>query len=133
MDPNDGRVISNFITQALRGDAITIYGDGTQTRSFCYVDDLLEGMMRLMDLDDELGPVNVGNPGEFTMLELAETVLKLTGSSSEIVHKELPADDPKQRCPDISLAKKFLDWTPQVDLEAGLEKTIAYYRGLLFG
>lgn len=133
MDPNDGRVISNFITQALRGDAITIYGDGTQTRSFCYVDDLLEGMMRLMDLDDELGPVNVGNPGEFTMLELAETVLKLTGSSSEIVHKELPADDPRQRCPDISLAKKLLDWTPQVDLEAGLEKTIAYYRSLLFG
>jgi UDP-glucuronate decarboxylase len=133
MDPNDGRVISNFITQALRGDDITIYGEGTQTRSFCFVDDLLEGMLRLMDLDDELGPVNVGNPGEFTMIELAETVLKLTGSSSSLVHKPLPADDPKQRCPDISLAKKLLDWTPQVDLEAGLEKTIAYYRDLLFG
>ena len=133
MDPNDGRVISNFITQALRGDDITIYGEGTQTRSFCFVDDLLEGMLRLMDLDNELGPVNVGNPCEFTMLELAETVLKLTGSSSSLVHKPLPADDPKQRCPDISLAKKLLNWTPQVDLEAGLEKTIAYYRTQLFG
>ncbi|GAB4153803.1 MAG: SDR family oxidoreductase [Planctomycetaceae bacterium] len=131
MDPNDGRVISNFITQALRGEPLTIYGDGSQTRSFCYVDDLLEGMIRLMNHDDDIGPVNVGNPTENSMLELAEQVLEATGSSSQLSYVELPADDPKRRCPDISKAKQHLDWTPQVSLKEGLQHTVAYYRDLL--
>jgi UDP-glucuronate decarboxylase len=128
MDPNDGRVVSNFIMQALRGDSITIYGDGQQTRSFCYVDDLLEGFVRLMNQTETVGPINIGNPGEFTMLELAEQVLKLTRSKSKIVHKPLPADDPKQRRPDITLARKYLKWEPKVPLAEGLKKTIAYFK-----
>ncbi|MBL9219003.1 MAG: SDR family oxidoreductase [Opitutaceae bacterium] len=128
MHPNDGRVVSNFIVQALKGENITVYGDGTQTRSFCYVDDLLEGFVRLMNQDATVGPVNIGNPGEFTMLELAEQVLKLTKSKSKIVHKPLPADDPKQRRPDITLAKKYLKWEPKVPLAEGLKKTIAYFK-----
>jgi UDP-glucuronate decarboxylase len=128
MHPNDGRVVSNFIVQALKGDNLTVYGDGTQTRSFCYVDDLLEGFVRLMNQDATVGPVNIGNPGEFTMLELAEQVLKLTKSKSKIVHKPLPADDPKQRRPDITLAKKYLKWEPKVPLAEGLKKTIAYFK-----
>jgi len=128
MHPNDGRVVSNFIVQALRGDDITIYGDGQQTRSFCYVDDLLEGFVRLMAQTETVGPVNIGNPGEFTMLELAEQVLKQTKSKSKIVHKPLPSDDPKQRRPDITLAKKYLKWEPKVQLAEGLKKTIAYFK-----
>jgi UDP-glucuronate decarboxylase len=131
MDPGDGRVVSNFITQALRGDPLTIFGEGKQTRSFCYVDDLVEGLMRLMDQDESCGPINLGNPGEFTMLELAEKVLKLTGSKSKLTHEPLPADDPKQRCPDITRAKTILKWTPQVPLEEGLKKTIPYYKKVL--
>jgi UDP-glucuronate decarboxylase len=132
MHPNDGRVVSNFIVQALRGENITIYGDGSQTRSFCYVDDLIDGMMRLMDSNpDFTGPVNIGNPGEFTMLELAELVLKLTGSSSKLIHLPLPQDDPKQRRPDISLAKSKLDWTPKVRLEDGLKQTIQYFKSIV--
>jgi UDP-glucuronate decarboxylase len=128
MHPNDGRVVSNFIVQALKGIDLTVYGDGSQTRSFCYVDDLLEGFVRLMNQTETVGPVNIGNPGEFTMLELAQHVLKLTGSKSKIIHKELPADDPKQRRPDITLAKKHLNWEPKVQLAEGLEKTIAYFK-----
>ncbi len=128
MHPNDGRVVSNFIVQALKGENLTVYGDGTQTRSFCYVDDLLEGFVRLMNQDATVGPVNIGNPGEFTMLELAEQVLKLTKSKSKIVHQPLPADDPKQRRPDITLAKKYLKWEPKVPLAEGLKKTIAYFK-----
>jgi len=128
MHPNDGRVVSNFIVQALKGENITIYGDGQQTRSFCYVDDLIEGFVRLMNQTETVGPVNIGNPGEFTMLELAENVLKLTKSKSKIVHKELPADDPKQRRPDITLAKKYLKWEPKVQLTEGLKKTITYFK-----
>jgi UDP-glucuronate decarboxylase len=128
MDPHDGRVISNFIVQALRDEPLTVYGDGTQTRSFCYVDDLVEGMIRMMDQDDEIGPVNLGNPVENTMLELAEKVLAATCSSSRPAHRPLPADDPKQRCPDITKAKRLLDWSPQVDLDTGLKSTVAYYR-----
>ena len=128
MHPNDGRVVSNFIVQALKGESITIYGDGTQTRSFCYVDDLIEGFVRLMKQTETVGPVNLGNPGEFTMLELAENVLKLTKSKSKIVHKPLPADDPKQRRPDIALARKYLQWEPKVPLAEGLKKTIAYFK-----
>lgn len=131
MDPNDGRVISNFIMQALRGEPLTIYGDGSQTRSFCYVDDLLAGMMKLMDQDEATGPVNIGNPVESSMLELAEQVIKATGSSSQLAHRELPADDPKRRCPNIDLAKRLLGWSPQVPLEEGLKQTVAYYRQLL--
>jgi len=132
MHPNDGRVVSNFIVQALRGENITIYGDGSQTRSFCYVDDLIDGMMRLMDTNpDFTGPVNIGNPGEFTMLELAELVLKLTGSSSKLIHLPLPQDDPKQRRPDISLAKAKLEWTPKVRLEDGLKQTIQYFKSIV--
>lgn len=132
MHPNDGRVVSNFIVQALTGEPITIYGDGSQTRSFCYVDDMIEGFMRFMALDaDEPGPLNLGNPGEFTMLELAEQVLRLTGSSSRLIHKPLPADDPKQRQPDIRKAKTLLDWEPRVPLEEGLKHTIRYFRDLL--
>ena len=129
MDPNDGRVVSNFIMQALRNQDITIYGDGTQTRSFQYVDDLVEGMIRMMNTpDDFIGPVNLGNPGEFSMLELAEKVIDLTGSCSKIIFKPLPSDDPRQRRPDISNAKANLDgWVPTVQLEDGLKKTIAYF------
>jgi UDP-glucuronate decarboxylase len=129
MNPDDGRVVSNFIVQALRGEDITVYGDGSQTRSFCYVDDLIEGFLRLMEQSEIVGPVNIGNPGEFTMLELAEVVLKQVGGKSKIVHKDLPADDPKQRQPDITLAKKCLKWEPVVPLEEGIEKTIGYFRG----
>lgn len=133
MHPRDGRVVSNFIVQALRGDDITIYGDGSQTRSFQYVDDLIEGMVRMMATgDDFTGPVNLGNPGEFTMLELAEMVLRLTGSHSRIVFKPLPADDPRQRKPDITLAHQRLDgWEPAVPLEDGLLRTIDYFRRLV--
>ena len=132
MHPNDGRVVSNFIVQALKGEDITIYGDGSQTRSFCYVDDLIEGMLRLMESRPDFpGPVNIGNPGEFTMLELAEKILQISGSRSQLVFKPLPADDPRQRQPDITLAKTELGWQPQVALDAGLEKTIAYFRQLL--
>ncbi len=132
MDPKDGRVVSNFITQALRGEPITVYGTGEQTRSFCYVDDLINGIMRMMDQNEQIGPVNLGNPGEFTMLELAQQVLELTGSKSELVFRPLPSDDPKQRCPDITRAKAWLGgWEPQVPLRAGLEKTIPYYRAQL--
>ena len=132
MHPNDGRVVSNFIVQALKGEPITIYGDGSQTRSFCYVDDLIEGMIRLMNTPaDFTGPVNIGNPGEFTMLELAEHVHRLVGSKSELVFKPLPQDDPKQRQPDITLAKSVLDWGPKVNLEDGLKQTIDYFRKLI--
>lgn len=129
MHPSDGRVVSNFIVQALRGEDITIYGDGQQTRSFCYVDDLIEGMLRLMDTEAGFtGPVNIGNPGEFTMLELAELVLSLTGSKSKLVFQPLPSDDPRQRQPDITVAKEKLGWEPQVPLRDGLERTIAYFK-----
>ena len=121
LDPNDGRVISNFIRQALRGEPLTVYGDGTQTRSFCYVDDLVRGLIAMMDQDDEIGPINLGNPGEYTMLKLAEEVLRAVGSSSSIKHVELPADDPKQRCPDITRARAVLGWSPTVDLKTGLQ------------
>jgi UDP-glucuronate decarboxylase len=131
MHPDDGRVVSNFVVQALRGQDITVYGDGSQTRSFCYVDDLLEGMMRLMDHPTLIGPVNIGNPGEFTIRQLAEQVIDLTGSKSRIVEKPLPSDDPRQRRPDISLARKELGWEPKVELRAGLTKTIAYFEALL--
>ena len=132
MHPNDGRVVSNFIVQALQGQDITIYGDGMQTRSFQYVDDLLEGMIRLMSTgDDFTGPVNVGNPGEFTMIELAEKIIKLTGSSSKIVFMPLPADDPMQRQPNIGLAKEKLGWEPKIDLEDGLAKTIEYFKTIV--
>lgn len=128
MHPNDGRVVSNFIVQALRGEDLTIYGDGTQTRSFCYVDDLIEGFVRFMAQQKSVGPLNLGNPGEFTMLELAELTLRLAGGKSRIVHKPLPADDPRQRQPDISLARRILKWEPAVPLEEGLARTIAYFR-----
>ena len=129
MNMYDGRVVSNFIVQALRGDDITIYGDGSQTRSFCYVDDLVEGMVRMMNSRDGFtGPVNLGNPGEFTMLELAKKVIELTGSKSDIVYMPLPQDDPLQRKPVIELAKKELDWEPKIMLEEGLNKTIEYFR-----
>jgi len=132
MDPQDGRVVSNFIVQALRGEPITIYGDGSQTRAFCYVDDLIDGMVRLMGTGHEVtGPINIGNPGEFTMLELAEEVLRITGSASPIEHRELPTDDPKQRRPDITLAKATLGWEPRIDLADGLERTVDYFRGVL--
>jgi UDP-glucuronate decarboxylase len=126
MHPDDGRVVSNFIVQALRGEPITIYGDGTQTRSFCYIDDLIEAMIRMM-AKDCAGPINIGNPGEFTMLELAQRVLELTGSKSEIVFLPLPADDPRQRKPDISVAKQVLDWEPKIALDEGLIRTIRYF------
>jgi UDP-glucuronate decarboxylase len=128
MHPQDGRVVSNFIVQALTGEPLTLYGDGSQTRSFCYVDDMIEGFLRLMNTEQSLtGPVNLGNPGEFTMIELAQKVLRLTGSRSRLVHEALPSDDPKRRKPDITLARTTLDWQPTVSLEAGLEKTIAYF------
>lgn len=128
MHPNDGRVVTNFIMQALRGEPITIYGDGQQTRSFCYVDDLVEGFLRLMD-SSEHGPINIGNPGEFTMIELAELVIELTGSKSELIHMPLPEDDPKKRRPNIDQAKSALGWEPAVSLRQGLEKTISYFKG----
>ena len=132
MHPHDGRVVSNFIMQALKGEDITIFGDGEQTRSFCYRDDLIEAFIRLMDTPDEVtGPINTGNPGEFSMLELAQAVLDLTGSKSKLVYKPLPADDPKQRQPDITLAKKHLDWEPKVTLREGLVPTIEYFEGLV--
>ncbi|MDF1683521.1 MAG: SDR family oxidoreductase [Legionellaceae bacterium] len=132
MHPNDGRVVSNFIVQALKGEDITIYGDGQQTRSFCYVDDLIEGFVRMMNSNvDLIGPVNLGNPDEFTMLELAENILRLTGSKSKLIFHALPIDDPKQRQPDISLAKEKLDWEPMVALEDGLKETITYFQTLL--
>jgi len=128
MHPNDGRVVSNFIVQALRGEPITLYGDGLQTRSFCYVDDLVDGLMRLMDTDDSFtGPVNIGNPGEFTIRQLAEQVIELTGSKSTLVHKPLPSDDPMQRQPDLTLARKHLNWEPSTALQQGLVKTIGYF------
>lgn len=131
MLPDDGRVVSNFIVQALQGKDLTIYGDGTQTRSFCYVDDLIEGFVRLMNHPSQTGPVNIGNPGEFTMLELAEMVLKKVGGPSKVTHLPLPGDDPKQRRPDISLAEADLGWKPKVALEDGLDPTIEYFRKLL--
>jgi UDP-glucuronate decarboxylase len=131
MHPADGRVVSNFVVQALRGEPITIYGDGNQTRSFCYVSDLIAGLMALMNSSDELtGPINIGNPREFTMRQLATLVIELTGSKSELVFAELPQDDPKQRQPDISAAKRDLGWEPTVPLEDGLAATIEYFRGL---
>ena len=132
MHPNDGRVVSNFIMQALQNKPITIYGDGSQTRSFCYVDDLIEAFVRLMNTPDEFsGPVNTGNPGEFTILELANKVIEFTGSSSKLEFKELPSDDPTQRQPDITLAKEVMGWEPEIKLEKGLEKTIPYFESLL--
>jgi len=128
MHPDDGRVVSNFIVQALAGRDITVYGDGQQTRSFCYVDDLIEGMVKLMETEGITGPINIGNPGEFTIRQLAESVIRLTGSSSRIVKKPLPSDDPRQRQPDIGLASKALGWEPSVKLEEGLRRTIEYFR-----
>ena len=131
MDPDDGRVISNFILQAIQGKDITVYGDGRQTRSFCFVDDLIEGIVAMMNnTSDFIGPVNLGNPGEFTMLELAEKVIRMTDSSSKLIFCPLPGDDPKQRRPDISLAKEKLNWTPNIPLDEGLKQTIAYYKAL---
>ena len=132
MHPSDGRVVSNFIVQALKGEPITLYGDGSQTRSFCYMDDMIDGMISMMNSPVEfIGPVNLGNPAETTMLELADKVLAFTGSKSQIVFQQLPEDDPKQRMPDISLAKKILDWSPSVCLDDGLRETISYFRALL--
>ncbi|MCY2963401.1 MAG: SDR family oxidoreductase [Planctomycetota bacterium] len=131
MHPDDGRVVSNFIMQALRGEPLTIFGEGLQTRSFCYCEDLIDGMIRMMDQDESVGPVNLGNPGEFTMLELAQEVLRLTGSHSLLTHVDLPKDDPRQRKPDITLAGKLLNWSPRYSLADGLVPTIAYYRSLL--
>lgn len=134
MNVNDGRVVSNFIVQALRNEDITIYGNGEQTRSFCYVDDMIEGFVRLMNSPEEItGPMNLGNPGEFTISELAHHVIDLTGSKSKLVYKELPSDDPKQRRPDISQAQRVLDWQPGINLENGLRKTIAYFDEFLQG
>ncbi|MDZ4204717.1 MAG: UDP-glucuronic acid decarboxylase family protein [Bacteroidales bacterium] len=133
MHPNDGRVVSNFIVQALTGHDITIYGDGSQTRSFCYVDDLVDGLVRMMNTSDKItGPVNLGNPGEFTILELAEKVIRLTGSKSKIVFQPLPSDDPMQRQPDISKAKNLLAWEPGVQLDEGLQRTIEYFENTLY-
>jgi len=131
MLPDDGRVVSNFIVQALQGKDLTVYGEGSQTRSFCYVDDLVDGFMRFMEQEKIVGPMNLGNPGEFTMLQLAELVLKKVGGKSKITHLTLPSDDPKQRRPDITLAKETLGWEPKVPLEAGIEKTIAYFKQAL--
>ena len=129
MAPDDGRVVSNFIMQALKGEDITVYGDGLQTRSFCFCSDLIAGMMRLMDQDEHTGPVNIGNPVENTMLELAEAVIKVTGSKSKIAHRPLPQDDPKKRCPDITRARNWLNWEPQIVLAEGLAKTVEWYKG----
>jgi UDP-glucuronate decarboxylase len=132
MHPNDGRVVSNFIVQALTNTPITVYGDGTQTRSFCYVDDQIEAMIRLMrSPEDFVGPMNAGNPDEFTILELAQLTIELTGSRSPIVRKPLPSDDPQQRCPDITLARETIGWEPRIRLREGLEKTIKYFDQLL--
>jgi len=131
MAVDDGRVVSNFIVQALRGDPITIYGDGGQTRSFCYVSDLIEGIRRMMDQETTIGPVNLGNPGEFTIIELAEKIIKMTGSRSKFVHKPLPSDDPVRRRPDISMAKAKLGWEPTVSLDEGLARTIEYFKETL--
>ncbi|MCB2102620.1 MAG: NAD-dependent epimerase/dehydratase family protein, partial [Rhodobacterales bacterium] len=132
MHPNDGRVVSNFILQALRGEPITLYGDGGQTRSFCYVDDLVDGLVRLMDAPDAVtGPVNLGNPNEITIRTLAETIIEMTGSASTLTYRPLPADDPMQRCPNIGLARQALDWAPTTDLRDGLARTIDYFRGFL--
>lgn len=132
MHPNDGRVVSNFVVQALLGRDITVFGDGTQTRSFCYVDDLIEGLVRLMNSADEVtGPINLGNPNEFTILQLAATIIELTGSRSRIVHRPRPQDDPRQRNPDITQAKRILDWAPQTQLKDGLMRTIEYFDALL--
>ncbi|MHA1597302.1 MAG: UDP-glucuronic acid decarboxylase family protein [Alphaproteobacteria bacterium] len=132
MLPDDGRVVSNFIVQALQGEPLTIYGDGSQTRSFCYVDDLIEGFVRLMGAPDEVtGPMNLGNPGEFTIRQLAEIVIDMTGSKSKLVENPLPVDDPTQRCPDISLAKEQIGWQPTVALEEGLERTITYFKDVI--
>jgi UDP-glucuronate decarboxylase len=132
MHPNDGRVVSNFIVQALTGRALTIYGDGSQTRSFCYVDDLVEGLVRLMNADgDACRPVNLGNPHELSILELADRIIELTGSGVDVDYRELPADDPTQRCPDITRARTLLDWEPRVPLESGLQRTIAYFRKVI--
>ena len=131
---NDGRVVSNFIVQALTNRDITVYGDGSQTRSFCYVDDMIDGMIRMMNTqDDFLGPVNLGNPGEFTILELAELLVRMTGSRAKIIFRPLPQDDPTQRKPDIRLAREFLDWQPKIPMEEGIEKTIAYFRSVITG
>ncbi|MBD5540401.1 MAG: SDR family oxidoreductase [Lachnospiraceae bacterium] len=131
MNPDDGRVVSNFIVQALKGEDLTVYGDGNQTRSFCYVDDLVEGIYRMMENDSFTGPVNLGNPGEFTMLELAEKVLKFTDSKSRLIHCPLPGDDPTKRRPDISLAKEKLNWQPEIKLDEGLLKTIEYFKSVI--
>ncbi|MEC7231123.1 MAG: GDP-mannose 4,6-dehydratase, partial [Verrucomicrobiota bacterium] len=131
MCPDDGRVVSNFIVQALQGHDITVYGEGEQTRSFCYCDDLIEGFIRMMNQDEIIGPMNIGNPSEFTILELAEKVIKLTGSQSKIIHESLPSDDPKQRQPDITQARQVLDWEPKYSLDEGLKPTIAYFDKLL--
>jgi len=132
MHPNDGRVVSNFIVQALQGKDITIYGDGKQTRSFQYIDDLINGMIKMMESSNEfIGPVNIGNPNEFTILELAQKVIEMVGSKSKLIYKPLPSDDPMQRCPDISLAKNELNWQPMIQLEDGLIKTIEYFDKLL--
>lgn len=131
MHPNDGRVVSNFIIQALSDNPITIYGDGSQTRSFCYVDDLIDGFIQLMSSKDIVGPVNLGNPSEFSMIELAEKIVSLTGSKSKFIYKDLPIDDPRQRQPDIKLAKEALGWVPKVDLDNGLKKTIEYFEAIL--
>jgi UDP-glucuronate decarboxylase len=131
MHPGDGRVVSNFIVQALRGEDITVYGDGSQTRSFCYVDDLVEGFLRMMAAEDFTGPVNLGNPGEFTILQLAESVIRMVDSKSKIIYKPLPQDDPLQRKPDISLAREKLGWEPKVSLEEGLARTIDYFKKVL--
>ncbi|MCX7725414.1 MAG: GDP-mannose 4,6-dehydratase [Chitinispirillaceae bacterium] len=131
MLPDDGRVVSNFIVQALKGEDITVFGDGSHTRSFCYVDDLIEGMIRFMNCENFIGPVNLGNPEEFTIKELAEKIIKITGSSSRIVYRSLPLDDPKQRQPDISLAKEKLKWEPKVKLEEGLRKTVEYFKKII--
>lgn len=132
MHPNDGRVVSNFVLQALKHEPITIYGDGSQTRSFCYVDDLIDGFIKMMASDDTVtGPVNLGNPGEFTIRELAEKIIALTGSKSQLVFNDLPSDDPKQRRPNISVAQQHLQWEPTIDLEAGLKKTLTYFQSLV--
>ena len=132
MNPDDGRVVSNFVMQALRGEPITVFGDGSQTRSFCYVSDLIEAMMRLMNTEDRVtGPMNIGNPAEITVRTLAETIIRMTGSRSELVSRPLPQDDPIQRCPDLTLARREIDWMPSVQLTEGLERTIAYFAGLI--
>ena len=132
MNIDDGRVVSNFIVQALRGESLTVFGDGSQTRSFCFVDDLINGLVALMNVDAEItGPMNLGNPGEYSMTELAETIIDLTNSKSELVYQDLPQDDPRQRQPNIDKARKRLDWSPQTDLQTGLKKTIEYFEKLV--